>query len=430
MKGAGPKDDLRPVRRRIARWKVLLLIGVAVLLALVAFGAYQLKMNPAFGGAPSGERLARMQQSPQWRDGRFENPQPQWADLRSAWMRFLFGRASPHAEPDVPIPVVRTDARSLEIPPASGLRATWLGHSSALIEIDGGTVLIDPVWSERPSPLSWAGPKRWYAPPVGLDALRDKVDAVVISHDHYDHLDYATIRTMATWRTLFVVPLGVGAHLLRWGIPEARIRELDWWESARVGGLELVATPARHSSGRFSFGPRPLWAGFAVIGARHRVWYSGDSGFHATLTDIGERLGPFDLTLIDVGQYDADWPDAHLGPELAVQAHRRVRGEAMLPVHWALIKQANHAWTEPGERVLAAARCHAVTVLTPRPGEGIEPTRATPGRPWWPALPWNNADEAPIRATEAGSPSHRVHGDTCSGPPAAQTIAPHAGDRP
>ncbi|MCL2892628.1 MBL fold metallo-hydrolase [Brenneria tiliae] len=404
--------DVSPKRRTPSWWKLLAIV-LLMPIAAVAYVIYRVAMNPVLGGRPNGERLARMRQSPQWRDGRFVNPQPQWADFRSAWKRLLFGKTNPHGKPDAPVPTVRTDVAMLATAPASGLRVTWFGHSSSLIEIDGSRVLIDPLWGDRASPLSWFGAKRWYPPLAELESLRDIVDVVVISHEHFDHLDYAAIHAMRAWSTPFVVPLGVGAHLLRWGIPEARIREMDWWESVSIGGLDVVATPARHSSGRFSFGPRPLWAGFALIGARHRVWYSGDTGFHATLTDIGERLGPFDLTLIDAGQYDAFWPDAHQGPELAVEAHRRVRGKAMLPVHWALIKLAEHTWTEPVERVLAAARGHGIRVLTPRPGESIEPASAASAR-WWPDLPWRTADEAPLYGTEAGAASSRIRLGACA----------------
>lgn len=198
-------------------------------------------------------------------------------------------------------------------------------------------------------------------------------------------------------------------HLSKWGIPDSRIVELDWWQSTRVGDLELVATPARHASGRItSKTNRTLWAGYALIGKQHRAWYSGDTGFHDDLVRIGERLGPFEVTLIESGQYDALWPDTHLGPEMAVEAHRLVRGKTMIPVHWALIKQAEHAWTEPAERVLAEARCHRVKVLIPRPGESIEPTQVLATEPWWPQIPWQSADEREVIGTRRGEPSDRI----------------------
>jgi L-ascorbate metabolism protein UlaG (beta-lactamase superfamily) len=237
---------------------------------------------------------------------------------------------------------------------------------------------------------------------------------VLISHDHYDHLDRGAIVAMKAWSTKFVVPLGIGAHLSRWGIPPDRIIELDWWQSAHVGSLEIVATPSRHSSGRVSpNSDQTLWAGYALIGARHRAWYSGDTSFHAALAQIGERFGPFDVTLIESGQYDANWPDNHLGPEQAVEAHLRVRGRTMIPVHWALIKLANHGWTEPVERVLAAARCRNIDVLTPRPGESVEPTEHPRIAQWWPRLPWQSAAENPIVSTNSGNPADRVSISPC-----------------
>jgi L-ascorbate metabolism protein UlaG (beta-lactamase superfamily) len=228
---------------------------------------------------------------------------------------------------------------------------------------------------------------------------------VAISHDHYDHLDEGTLRRMKDWDTRFVVPLGVGARLARWGVPEARITELDWWESERVGDLEVVLVPARHASGRgLRDKDRTLWGGFAFLGPRHRVYFSGDTGMFPGLADIGERLGPFDLTMIEAGAYNPAWPDWHLGPEQAVAAHRMVRGRVLLPIHWGLFNLAAHGWTEPVERVLAAAGQVGATVAVPRPGEGFE-TEAPPHQRWWPDLPWKAGAEVPIRATLDGRPA-------------------------
>jgi len=227
--------------------------------------------------------------------------------------------------------------------------------------------------------------------------------AVVISHDHYDHLDRRTIQAMRDWDTRFIVPLGVGARLQRWGIPGTRITELDWWATTRVGTLDLTCTPARHASGRGLFDKdRTLWAGFAFQGPHHRVYFSGDTGFFPGLADIGTRLGPFDLTLIEVGAYGQAWPDWHLGPEQAVQAHTLVQGRTLLPIHWGTFKLAAHGWTEPVERVLAAAGPAGVPVLVPRPGASLEPGLRPPLVRWWPELPWHTAREVPILATANG----------------------------
>jgi len=349
----------------------------------------------AFGRRPDGARRERLERSPQWKDGHFENPQPLVNDMLGAMTGFL--RASRHRIPERPLPVVPVDPARFAAGPATGLRVTWLGHSTYLVEIDGHRVLTDPIWGERSSPFGWAGPRRWYPAPMAIADL-PPLDAVLISHDHYDHLDHDTIVAMKDLPTTFVVPLGVGAHLAYWGVPEGRIVELDWWERARVGALEVVATPARHASGRsFPPGGNPtLWSGFALVGREHRAYYSGDTGLFPALREIGERLGPFDVTMIEAGAYGRYWPDWHLGPEQAVAAHEMVRGRVMIPAHWGLFNLAFHGWTEPVDRVLVAAARAGATVLVPKPGESVEPAAHPTLVRWWPALPGQTAEQDPI----------------------------------
>jgi L-ascorbate metabolism protein UlaG (beta-lactamase superfamily) len=225
---------------------------------------------------------------------------------------------------------------------------------------------------------------------------------VLISHDHYDHLDYESVRRLDALGVLFVVPLGVGAHLEYWGVPAARIRELDWWERTQLGGLTVVCTPARHASGRFLFDKdAKLWAGYALVGEQHRAYYSGDTGLFPAMRTIGEQLGPFDVTLIETGQYHRAWPDWHIGPEQAVRAHQLVRGRVMLPVHWALLGLAFHGWTEPVERSLVAARARQALLATPRPAQPFEPSLPSSTPRWWPAVPWETAEQHPIVSTNA-----------------------------
>jgi L-ascorbate metabolism protein UlaG (beta-lactamase superfamily) len=347
----------------------------------------------------AGSRLDRIELSPQWRDGRFHNRRTRVDGpiLHGVW-KFAFG-GSPNRKPSAPIPTVARVRGDYDAPPASGLRVTWLGHSTTLLEIGGRRVLIDPVYSERASPLPRFGPRRFYPSPLPIDEL-PAFDVVLLSHDHADHLDPAAIRTLSARGAHFIAPLGVGARLDAWGVPGRDIEELDWWDSTTVAGLTLTATPARHFSGRsINDRDRTLWAGWVIASERHRVLYSGDSALDDAFIEIGERLGPFDLTMIEIGAYDALWPDVHLGPEQAVRAHRLAGGDVMLPVHWGLFDLALHGWTEPIERVLAAARTEGVRVITPRPGELAEP--ATFGAPerWWPELPWRSAEEAPVQST-------------------------------
>jgi L-ascorbate metabolism protein UlaG (beta-lactamase superfamily) len=390
VKGPGAKDSAwKKVRRWIGR---VTLVVCALVSAAIAFtlvdGWY------AFGTSADGARLARMERSPEWGDGVFVNPQPlynDWAGMfRLAWS------ASDHR---VPTSSIDVETPALAAPPRTGLRVTWLGHSTLLIEIDGATILTDPVWGARSGPVDWAGPSRWYPPPIALEDL-PPIDAVLISHDHYDHLDYPTIVAMREWDAPFIVPLGVGAHLAYWGIPESRIVEVDWWDETNVGALRVVCTPARHASGRTLIdNDSTLWASYALIGAQHRAYFSGDTGLFPALREIGERLGPFDVTMIEAGAYGSAWPDWHLGPEQAVTAHTMVRGRVMLPIHWGLFDLAYHGWTEPMERVLAAAEPAGVTVLAPRPGQSVEPLARPALERWWPDVPWRTGAEDPIRAT-------------------------------
>ena len=297
------------------------------------------------------------------------------------------------------------------MPPASGLRATWLGHSTVLLELEGKRFLTDPHWGPRSSPFRWLGPKRWYESPLPLAEV-PSIDAVLISHDHYDHLDHTTLRRISTWDTRFIVPLGVGGHLRRWGVPPERITEVDWWDEVEVDGIRIAAVPARHASGRrLTTRDRTLWAGYALIGAQHRVYFSGDTGLFDAMATIGARYGPFDLTMIEVGQYNRAWPDWHLGPEQAVLAHLMVRGNTLLPIHWGLFRLAPHGWTEPIERVLVRAADVGVDVATPRPGQSIEVDPQTPTPQWWPEIRWQTAAEQPINATVAGDPDERVNLD-------------------
>jgi len=357
----------------------------------------------SLGKRASGERLARIQASPQWDGSKFVNPEPLWNDYMG--MFNFFASTGVKKVPDGPLPVVPVDPATFDTPPPSGLRVTWFGHSTVLIEIDGRRVLVDPIWGDRVSPFSFTGVKRWYDPPLALDDLPE-LDLVLISHDHYDHLDRPTIEGLAQRDVRFVVPLGVGAHLAYWGVPEERIVELDWWEHTTLPGLDVVCTPARHASGRAVVdNNKTLWSGFVLGTAGHKVYYSGDTGLFSGLKEIGDRLGPFDLTLFEIGAYNEAWPDWHIGPEQAVLAHRVVGGGVMLPVHWGLFNLAMHGWTEPAERVLAAAAAADVTVALPRPGQSFEPSAPPPQERWWPDVPWQTADEHPIVSTKVELPA-------------------------
>ncbi|MCX4885298.1 MBL fold metallo-hydrolase [Streptomyces sp. NBC_00847] len=350
----------------------------------------------AFGADPSGERLARIRRSPHFKDGVFQNPggtartRPSGSTVDLAKV-FFDKDERPRRAPRGTVPVHPTTLADITKPPATGLRLTWMGHSSVLAEIDGQRVLFDPVWGERCSPFSFVGPKRLHPVPLPLAAL-GPVDVVVISHDHYDHLDLPTIKALAGTDTLFAVPLGVGAHLEYWGVSADRVRELDWHEAAKVGGLTLTATPARHFCGRgLRNTQHTLWASWSVAGAEHRIFHSGDTGYFDGFKDIGAEHGPFDATMIQIGAYSDFWPDIHMTPEEGMRAHLDLQGGephgVMMPIHWATFNLATHPWAEPGEGTVAAAHATGSRAALPRPGEPFEPTAETvPSEPWWRAV--------------------------------------------
>ncbi|WP_399892515.1 MBL fold metallo-hydrolase [Streptomyces sp. BBFR51] len=363
----------------------------------------------AFGADPSGERMARIRRSPNFRDGVFQNPggtaRTRPSGSATEFAKIYFNKeARLRRAPRGPIPVHATTLADLARPPATGLRLTWMGHSSVLAEIDGQRVLFDPVWGERCSPVPFAGPKRLHPAPLPLAAL-GPVDVVVISHDHYDHLDLPTIKALAGTDTLFAVPLGVGAHLEHWGVSRDRLRELDWHESTRVGGLTLTATPARHFCGRgLRNTQHTLWASWVVAGEEHRVYHSGDTGYFDGFRDIGAEHGPFDATMIQLGAYaefwpknhtdytplPGMWPDIHMTPAQGVQAHLDLQGGApggvLLPIHWGTFNLAPHPWAEPGEWTKDAADEVSQAVAFPRPGEPFEPAGELPVEAWWRAV--------------------------------------------
>ena len=349
------------------------------------------------GSTPTGERLKRISQSVNYSadQGKFVNAlkiqDPNlWPVLRD-WVK-----GGTNTRPESEIPLYSETEVVLSQNPESVMRVTWLGHSTQLIEIDGARFLTDPVWGPRAAPWSSLGPSRFHEPPLALDRL-PPIDAVVISHDHYDHLDAPTIRQLAKQVPRFLVPLGVGSHLESWGVESERITELDWWEERTIGGVRVIATPARHFSGRAVLDrDKTLWASWSFVGSEHRAFFSGDTGMFPGFAEIGARLGPFDITMVENGACNKMWADVHLGPEQALQAHLDLRGKLMLPVHWGTFDLALHSWTEPVERLLAAAEATGTTVVIPRPGQSVEPAKPLALDRWWPDLPWESADEHPV----------------------------------
>ena len=358
----------------------------------------------SLGKKPDGLRLERMRDSPRWSEEGFLNLHPILSRLRHPEVRapsvadFLCG--GERRIPKGPLPSVNPRepwARA----PDSGLRATWLGHSTVLIEIDGVRVLTDPVWGPRASPSRLLGPKRFQPVPV---ALRDlpPIDLVIVSHDHYDHLDYPTIRELARSDVPFVTSLGVGAHLESWGVPAQRIVELDWWESHQLPDAELsvTAAPSQHFSGRgLSDRNATLWSSMVIRSGRHSVFFSGDTGLTTEYATIGERFGPFDLVMLEVGAYHPSWGHIHLGPEHALEALDLLGGGVFLPIHWGTFALAMHEWDQPPEVLLALGPERGANLLMPRLGEAVEPSREHELIAWW-----RDVDARVSRLPSTGTP--------------------------
>ena len=342
----------------------------------------------SFGKRAQGIRLERMMASPRWAGEGFRNVHPVAPGLRDPTaprptLREFLSNGNRRV-PGAPLPSV--DPREAwGRPSASGLRATWLGHSTVLLEMDGHRVLTDPVWGTRASPFRLLGPKRFQPVPLRLREMPE-VDVVVISHDHYDHLDYPTIHALARRSNVpFVTSLGVGAHLQAWGIAPERITELDWWETHRVPGtgLSVTAAPSQHFSGRgFKDRNATLWSSMILRSERHAVFFSGDTGLTSEYALIRERLGPFDLVMLEVGAFHPSWGDIHLGPDNALKAHQLLGGGAFLPVHWGTFSLAMHAWDQPAETLLQLASPREL-LLMPRLGEAVEPAEQRAVQPWW-----------------------------------------------
>lgn len=315
----------------------------------------------------------------------FQNPVPTRQMVKPMAAILWDGLTAPRAEhvPKKPLEPFPTDASVWSQLPASGLRVTWMGHSSTLLELDGHRILIDPLWSARASPISFAGPKRFFPAPIALSEL-PTLDLVLLSHGHFDHLDEATIRTLAKSTVPFICPLGVGAILQKWGVQSACITETDWTDETSIGDLEIIAMPARHFTGRsLRHRNETLWCSYVLRTSRHNVFYGGDSGMHPLFAAIGEEHGPFDLTMLEVGAYGDGWPEIHSGPEDAVMAHQALRGKLMMPIHWGLFNLAFHAWREPVERVLKTAGREGVPLFLPESGKPTEPVAEGFSSDWW-----------------------------------------------
>ncbi len=369
--------------------KVLLKI-VLVLLVLVT-PIYMVACT-SMGSNPDGDRMSRIEKSPQYNVAleKFENEKetPLFTGKRTRWEIFVdFFTNSNERRPRTALPETPVHLNDLTTK-SKEARFIWFGHSTILLEMDEKRILIDPVFSKYASPIPGVA-KRFQPPVIKLEEIKD-IDVVLISHDHYDHLDHKTISWLKNRNIHYVVPLGVGAHLEYWGIQKNRITELDWWEGATLQGLSFVATPSQHFSGRGMFNENStLWASWVIQGKEQRIFFGGDSGYSDHYKKIGDKLGPFDLAFLENGAYNLSWKFMHQLPEEGVQANIDLNSKAMVPIHWGMFDLSVHSWYEPIERVTKAARQKGVTIVAPKLGQLISTKREFVQEEWWrPIINW------------------------------------------
>lgn len=361
---------------------VVIILALFLIISLIIV----LRIHPVFGGRVTENHKRDYAVSKQWKNNRFEYTEP--TDMSLAFWKIpgiiykqYTGLAS--RKPSRNIEVIKSlwQVSSMKESPA---RLVWFGHSSFLMEISGKTILIDPMFGQVPAPHPTLGNTR-FNPELPIDPVDlPPIDILIMSHDHYDHLDYGSIQKIKDKVRRFIMPLGMKRHFLRWGIPGQQLTEMDWWEATEIDGLELVCTPARHFSGR-GMGDRcqSLWCSWVIKGTNDNIYYSGDSGFGPHFKEIGQRYGPFDFTMLECGQYYKDWSLIHMLPEEAVQAAVELRSRVSMPIHWGAFTLAFHSWTEPVERFLKKAKELNVEICTPRIGEIFTIGEKYPSSHWW-----------------------------------------------
>ncbi|MEQ9229461.1 MAG: MBL fold metallo-hydrolase [Cyclobacteriaceae bacterium] len=366
-----------------------MLVLVSIILLITAAVFIFFKTAPQIGAKAEGARLDRMQQASNFENGKFQNTvetkmEMTWSTIKESLAHYLFADKS-QKNPQEPISVRPFRADEFSNIAADSLAFVWFGHSTILIRIDGLTILTDPVITgERASMFSFMGPKRFdYSRQITVDEL-PKIDAVILSHDHYDHLDYPTIKKLNEKVDRFYLPLGVGAHFEHWGVPAENITELNWWDEVEMEGLKLAFTPTRHFSGR-GFGDRfnTLWGSWVLIGKNKRLYFSGDSGYFPGFKEIGEKYGPFDIAFMECGAYNEGWSEIHMFPEETAQAHLDVKGKLLMPIHWGKFDLSLHPWKESVDRLTKKAEEENIQLFTPEVGQTVSLSNSDDLDRWW-----------------------------------------------
>lgn len=364
---------------------VLTILGLALLLVIIGF--FFIQFSPEFGGKHETDDIARYESSGHYTDGKFENLIPTnmdmgFKDMMSTMAAFIKGGKD--RRPLKRLPQLAVDSASIANY-TGPTRLIWFGHSSFLLQMDGKNILLDPMLGPVPAPHPMLGGKRYNLDlPIAIEKL-PKIDAIIISHDHYDHLDYGSIQKLKSKTEKFFVPLGVGAHIESWGVPDDSITEFNWWDETQFDHITLVFAPSRHFSGR-GLGDRfsTLWGSWIIKGSKDNIYFSGDSGYGPHFKAIGKKYGPFDFAMMECGQYNEKWANIHMMPEETAQAGLDIEAKVMMPIHWGAFTLSLHSWTDPVERVQKKASELGLPLRIPEIGEPIVIGNELPAiKEWW-----------------------------------------------
>ncbi|NYE06927.1 L-ascorbate metabolism protein UlaG (beta-lactamase superfamily) [Bacillus niacini] len=368
---------------------LLIILGVLAI-GIILF----ITIHPTFGGSPSKQDIERYLNFNHYKNGKFVNQSPtdmkmDVSTILSLMKDSLTGKKNRSPQNPIPISIDWNKIDNVED------SLTWFGHSTMMLTLDKKKILIDPMFGPSPSPVSFVGTKRYSEDLLYVIEKLPQIDVVLITHDHYDHLDYPSIIRLKDKVGHFFVPLGVAAHLMKWGVKEERITECNWWEEKQWDGLTIASVPSQHFSGRGLFNRNStLWNGWVILGENLRIYTSGDGGYGPHFKQIGEKYGPFDLTLMEGGQYDKRWSQIHMQPEESVQAHLDVKGKNMMLIHWGAFTLAYHSWTDPVERAIGAAKHKKVNLIAPNIGETVILNGIFPElNSWWKVLSTKNTLE-------------------------------------
>ena len=359
---------------------ILTVLFVLAILAIIVFAYMKL---PRFGRLPGGERLQLIQQSSNFKDGIFKNlnPTPQLAEDARFVEMFRDMLFSKNRRPQGKIPTVKTNLKSLN---SDEDVLIWFGHSSYYVQLDGKKILVDPVFSGHASPFFFSV-KAFPGTDIYSPDDFPEIDYLFITHDHWDHLDYKTVRKLRPKIKNVITGLGTGEHLERWGFSKNQIFENDWYESfSPEDGIQVTTTPARHFSGRGFRPKKSLWVSFVFQTPYYKLFIGGDSGYDNHFAEIGEQYGPFDMAILENGQYNKNWKYIHMMPEQVLQAAKDLNAKRLFPVHSSKFALANHPWDEPLKRIAELNRNSEMPIITPKIGEKVKLNDITQSFDnWW-----------------------------------------------